>query len=288
MKKTSLFFIILGLTAISCATLNLEDLLIDPGIQSKLPPLQQGIIIGQPETVFGPDFSITGSYTYQDARTKISVTGVQHPKLIEIRQEMLAEVKSQYNDSKLYMPFFVPSLRDKRQLDEMVKAKMVKYPFRSPFGDTVKFTIGYGREWAVSSSMYQKFFEQQNKFLVESGTDHKGYMTYEVISKERLVYWPLLISVGTVFSINLFGFPALKSRTKIWMTVGIYDENGMLIRRYFADEKGTAYEALYWGYGPPPDVSSVASYKAFRNAHYSIIKQIEPDIPFLNSRLRHN
>ncbi len=121
-----------------------------------------------------------------------------------------------------------------------------------------------------------------------------GLAICRIANREASLGWGWLIPSGlTLFTINLFGFPAVSQTTELDVEVEILDANHNRIAKYSAIAKDTKYSALYWGYPFPrkPHIdydntlTRMTSASALRAAMQDIKKQIHRDASEIRGKL---
>lgn len=92
-----------------------------------------------------------------------------------------------------------------------------------------------------------------------------------------------LISICTMGVPSLVGFPFGSIKTTLTLKLSIFNSQNELVSVYTAEGKGSAFIAMYWGYGD--DVRRKSLIRAYRNAMFTIGKEIETDKELINSKL---
>lgn len=113
----------------------------------------------------------------------------------------------------------------------------------------------------------------------EYGKALVGIVSYK---EKKNALWTF-ISIWSLCTINLVGFPLREVNTEVELNISILDQQGNFVRNYIGKGKGLAYLAMYWGYGE--DVRRKASLDAFRQAFTEIEKNILNDLDYLNEKL---
>ncbi len=93
----------------------------------------------------------------------------------------------------------------------------------------------------VNKELSINFFDKREKIY--------GYAVCRATKqKTSRNYGWFAASIATLFSINLIGFPIMSQTTDYAIELEIFDQNKNSIAKYSAQNRGTAYAAMYWGY----------------------------------------
>jgi hypothetical protein len=129
--------------------------------------------------------------------------------------------------------------------------------------------------------------------ICDQDSEPKGTITFEVIDARLKAgwYWVVTSSV-TLFTINLFGFPATSRGMKLILKCTITDNNNAEIFTTSVKVRKNAYAALYWGYeftGAGVSTGTVhraGCLKAVSKAMNLIIEDIQANISEIQSALK--
>jgi len=126
-------------------------------------------------------------------------------------------------------------------------------------------------------------------------SDFKGYAVIKLVSDEKknTGLSLMFVSVLTLYSISLVGFPLIVQTDNIEIGVDIYTLNDRLVASYTSQRKASASCAMYWGYSMRGARMSQAGYalpratnsKAFHRALINIKEQISLDSKKISSEL---
>ena len=119
-----------------------------------------------------------------------------------------------------------------------------------------------------------------------AGLDKKfdGEIKFELLSfEEKKDIGYTIFSAWLFFTPNLLGFPTSKNKTILEIKISIFNKDNEFVKSYVANGEGSAYMAMYWGYGM--DVWRKSAIRAFNNAMTSIHQKISEDEEFLKSKL---
>lgn len=121
-----------------------------------------------------------------------------------------------------------------------------------------------------------------------------GYAVCRIANRDARLGWGWLVpSALTLFTINLFGFPAMSQTTELDVEVEIMDANYNRVAKYSAIAKDTKHVAFYWGYPVPTKphidkentLTRITSASALRMAMKDIKRQIERDAIEIRGKL---
>lgn len=115
-------------------------------------------------------------------------------------------------------------------------------------------------------------------------SDAMGKIVLELMSSSEK--YPVIVPGFSLFKMFFayLGVPVKKKKVVLNISGGIYDSNGNLLKTYKSEGVGTAYVAMYWGYGS--DVKRKATIEAFKDALEGVVSQIALDEENLIQQLK--
>jgi hypothetical protein len=135
----------------------------------------------------------------------------------------------------------------------------------------------------IEKDILKAFTTDVRKNIIVNNDKKQGYilLQFKYFSTNNSSFLlPYFSALGTLC---LIGFPFTYIKTELEIKLTISDKKDNIINFYTGDGKGTAFVAMYWGYGN--DVYRKSTIIAFKNAMENIRQQISNDKQMLTERL---